>query len=1100
MANLRISELTDAFPASLENGDLLPVARGGETRKLRGENIRNSILGIIPTNLTNLTTRVNNLSSLTTSTINLNFNSNLYSLSANVINSSIDTIHLRDSGVTTDKIANLNVTPGKLSTGGPSWNTSGDVTVQRSLIVNRQDLNQEGGEIRLARASDNTTTWGLDSFGSGSTPQLRIFDAQAVRFTINGSDGFVGIGANTQPDSLLTIGDSYPAGNGPYLTLRNTSNNSTNAFGPSVRFFTGRAGETPIILGTRQNDSRFYIAQAVSPFTEFFTINSSGNIGIGTTDPQANLEVTAAGNSTIGVSSNLTNNTGAGSIGFLSNRGDYNRPRGQISVFGTNSTNDYQLLRAGNFTIYSAWADLCLNADTGNNIRMFTTGTGEVMRITGSGNILTGGLTTSPGQADSNSTSGGILALNTKRELRWFNTNASIYGGSGGLDDNLYYYSGLSHIFRSNNQERMRITSSGDVLIGTNFNHFGGKALIQNNGPTNLDLYATTLTDIAKVRFYNNQANCAIGGQGGDLIFYATTVDQEAMRINALKNVSIGTPLGTGGAPAVKLHVQGSSLVGASPAINISQFSGIRIEGDAVNRFPTTGTTLGENGLSFIDGNGGGAAITARRGGSWDTSLHFYTNPSTNATTGAITERLRIDSNGVIGIGGSAGMFTSPWSGTSTIQMGATSISNQAYINGSTVIATNGYFTSGDGITPAWRYTNPSGFNAGGSLYAQGYITGYHIWYTAPPGNNGAEMPWQERMRIDSNGNVGIGTNGPDTLLHINGASNTTQTWNGGTNFIKLVANGPWSEQCIAFQEVANDVGAKIGVKNEANGAYGIVFANRPNTSTTSTLVERMRINNIGSVGIGTSLPARRLHIASPLAAEMIIEQTDALADNRRWNFVADAGNSTTASNFYLRKLNDGVGTGGYAAWSINGTSGNMVVGASVVTGGVNFNAGRLAVKQGAENYETGGISVIGSNTNNRWTLLAATNGHLYFGYNAADRAYILNNTGGYNTVSDSRLKKNITNCTYGLKDVEKLRPVEYNMKDERDTSKKHLGFIAQEVKEVIDNVVTNASTSSNEEMYFIDKSELVPVLVKAIQELKTELDSVKQELQALKD
>lgn len=119
----------------------------------------------------------------------------------------------------------------------------------------------------------------------------------------------------------------------------------------------------------------------------------------------------------------------------------------------------------------------------------------------------------------------------------------------------------------------------------------------------------------------------------------------------------------------------------------------------------------------------------------------------------------------------------------------------------------------------------------------------------------------QARLTIDSSGNVGIGVTNPDTLLQINGASNTTQTWNGGTNFIKLAAGGSWSEQCIAFQESTTNVGAKIGVKNEANGAYGIVFANRPNTSTTSALVERMRIDSSGNVGIGTTFPQQALHV-----------------------------------------------------------------------------------------------------------------------------------------------------------------------------------------------------------------------------------------------
>ena len=91
----------------------------------------------------------------------------------------------------------------------------------------------------------------------------------------------------------------------------------------------------------------------------------------------------------------------------------------------------------------------------------------QAMTLDASSNLLTGGLTSYPGQADANSTANGAVALNTKRELRWNSTNASIYGGSGGGDDNLYYHTGLSHIWRVSGSEKARIDSSGNLLVGT---------------------------------------------------------------------------------------------------------------------------------------------------------------------------------------------------------------------------------------------------------------------------------------------------------------------------------------------------------------------------------------------------------------------------------------------------------------------------------------------------------------------------------------------------------------------------------------------------------------------------------------------------------
>ena len=69
------------------------------------------------------------------------------------------------------------------------------------------------------------------------------------------------------------------------------------------------------------------------------------------------------------------------------------------------------------------------------------------------------------------------------------------------------------------------------------------------------------------------------------------------------------------------------------------------------------------------------------------------------------------------------------------------------------------------------------------------------------------------------------------------------------------------------------------------------------------------------------------------------------------------------------------------------------------------------------------------------------------------------------------------------------MRPVLYNMVSENDGTIKHIGFIAQEIKAVINEAV--ADTDSEEQWYGLDKSELVPVLVKAIQEQQALITSL---------
>jgi hypothetical protein len=371
--NLRISDLQNAFPDSLESGDLIPIARAGETRKLIGLNIKNSILGTIPTNLANLTTKVSNLSGKNTSTIDLFFNDSVYSLSASVIDQSINTQHLTNSGVTTDKIATGAVTPVKLSTGAPSWTSTGLTTIQNILTVNRGDFNQEGGEIRLARAVDNNIAWHIDAFGTSTTPSLRIFDGptQTVRVFVDGSNGFVNIGSSTTPSSLLTVTGSYTTGNGPNLTLINTSNNSTNAFGPLVRFYSGRIGEVPFAVGVRQNESRFIIARPDSPFTEFLTVNSSGNVGIGTATPSERLTVSGNINCLQTISVSSLNVTHGSDVPMTSTS------NGQIRIQGNGYAGAIALDSVG-MHIYHNSSQRNIIFGTDELARMVITSSGEV--------------------------------------------------------------------------------------------------------------------------------------------------------------------------------------------------------------------------------------------------------------------------------------------------------------------------------------------------------------------------------------------------------------------------------------------------------------------------------------------------------------------------------------------------------------------------------------------------------------------------------------------------------------------------------------------------------------------------------------------------
>lgn len=106
--------------------------------------------------------------------------------------------------------------------------------------------------------------------------------------------------------------------------------------------------------------------------------------------------------------------------------------------------------------------------------------------------------------------------------------------------------------------------------------------------------------------------------------------------------------------------------------------------------------------------------------------------------------------------------------------------------------------------------------------------------------------------------------------------------------------------------------------------------------------------------------------------------------------------------------------------------------------------------------------------------------------------------------LSDRRDKKDIVDIPAGLNLVEKLRPVSFvwNMRDGGKVGIQEFGFIAQELQEAQSSAgvtVPNLVSEENPEKLEASAGTLIPVLVKAIQELKSELELVKSELASLK-
>ena len=114
---------------------------------------------------------------------------------------------------------------------------------------------------------------------------------------------------------------------------------------------------------------------------------------------------------------------------------------------------------------------------------------------------------------------------------------------------------------------------------------------------------------------------------------------------------------------------------------------------------------------------------------------------------------------------------------------------------------------------------------------------------------------------------------------------------------------------------------------------------------------------------------------------------------------------------------------------------------------------------------------------------------------------------GNVMVTSDGRDKTDVEDSSYGLNIVDNLRPVEFTWDrrpilpgDAENTTngQRTVGLIAQEVRDSLteeENKILNLVNDSSEERFHMCYNNLIPILVKAVKDLKAEVDTLKQRM-----
>lgn len=178
--------------------------------------------------------------------------------------------------------------------------------------------------------------------------------------------------------------------------------------------------------------------------------------------------------------------------------------------------------------------------------------------------------------------------------------------------------------------------------------------------------------------------------------------------------------------------------------------------------------------------------------------------------------------------------------------------------------------------------------------------------------------------------------------------------------------------------------------------------------------------------------------------------------------------------------LNVGSGTitGGAITGSGTITGGELTAGSGMILGGgLNVSTGQVTC---------GSIAADGTAINITGHCLPNSTDAYNLGSSAAEwlNLYLKNNP---IVSSDKKMKKNIEKIRYGLKEIQRLRPVSFKWRKGKD-KEVHFGLVAQDVLKIVPEVVNK----ENKEKFALSYVELIPVLIQAVQELADRVDKFK--------
>ena len=741
---------------------------------------------------------------------------------------------------------------------------------------------------------------------------------------------------------------------------------------------------------------------------------------------QLNTKVTGPASATDNAIARFDGTTGK----LVQNSGVVIDDSGNLSLTKLALTTDGPFVTGAN--INSSSNTLAIGSTGAAPVALFTSNT-ERMRISAIGDVLINTNASLYGYANNpsielNGTDGATIGLK----------KGGVAGSYISHSTNLNIFNTTANgiVLATNNTERMRITSAGNVGVGTTapdtrmtvsstsqyaINTLNPTAVAANksgiafyglNSSTATQFYAGISADFTAT---------AGGSQTGALVFETINTNSvgERMRITGPGNVGIGTT-----SPSFRLQVETdtdanagafirNSNTGTAASGNLTVASAV---GNIFIRAHSAANSVWPNSTLISSDSGFTGGLNIAQAGA--NPIRLWTNGS---------ERMRIDATGNVGIG------TSSPAARLDVQ-----------VTGGRFQVLSAVSTTGIRLLPV---------NAANSATVPIEISGTDIRFTNPL-NSVVGI-------FDASGNLGIGTSSPAEKLDVSG--NATFFVSGSTD--RLTINPQ-----------ATGSGVRLLATNATATGYAPLILDGSVNIFRNTTVETMRITSAGNVGIGTSSPTEKLVLNSAGSVQVA---TKYINGNTAGVTVGAASNGS-AFVYQASALPFIVYTNATERMRID-SSGNLLVGTTSQVDAEKVNITCSTTNNGLRITHTATDGYVGLII----TRSASDGKAAVFVRGATEVGSISVTTTAttYNTSSDYRLKDIDGPIANSGAYIDALNPVQGSWKAD---GSRFIGLLAHEVQEVSETPIATGE-KDGEEMQAMDYSapELIANLIAEIQSLR---------------